>query len=69
MLVKNKQGTHTLQTLITLLTQEEEHCMVVEVARRHLNELSEHPNATHFVQKMVNVLPIRHTLPLFHLVC
>lgn len=29
MLVKNKQGTHTLQTLVTLLTQEEEHCLIV----------------------------------------
>lgn len=37
MLVKNKQGTHTLQSLVALLTQEEEHCMVIEVVRRYLN--------------------------------
>jgi hypothetical protein len=29
MLVKNKQGTHTLQTLMALLTQEEEHSLVI----------------------------------------
>ncbi len=69
MLVKNKQGTHTLQTLIALLTQEEEHCMLAETIRRHLNELSEHPNATHFVQKVINVIPIQYTIPFFHLAC
>lgn len=29
MIVKNKQGTHTLQTLIALLTQEEEYSLVI----------------------------------------
>jgi len=40
MLVRNKQGTHTLQTLVALLTQEDEHCLVVETAKRDLYELS-----------------------------
>lgn len=68
MLVKNKQGTHTLQTLIALLTQEDEHCLVIEAIRRSLYELSEHSNGTHFVQKVINIFHIKHTLPFFHYV-
>lgn len=40
MIVKNKQGTHTLQTLIAMLTQEEEYCLVVESIRKVVYELS-----------------------------
>lgn len=39
-IVKNKQGTHTLQTLIALLTQEEEYRIVVESIRKAIYELS-----------------------------
>jgi hypothetical protein len=35
---------------------------------RSLYELSEHSNATHFVQKIINIFPIRFTLPCFHFV-
>lgn len=69
MLVRNKQGTHTLQTLIALLTQDEEHALVINTVRNSLYELSEHANATHFVQKIINVIPFKHTLPCFTIAC
>jgi hypothetical protein len=69
MIVKNKQGTHTLQSLIALLTQEEEYCLVIDSIKKVLYELSEHSNATHFVQKVITAFPIKYTLTFFYFVC
>lgn len=67
-IVKNKQGTHTLQSFIALLTCEEEFLSVINSVKTQFFDLSEHPNATHFIQKIINIFPFELVYVFYELV-
>jgi hypothetical protein len=35
----------------------------------YLCELSQHSNGTHFLQKIINVFPLKYTIPYFYEIC
>lgn len=61
-IARNKQGTHSLQTLIALFTSDEEYKLVCDSVRPTFLSLAQHPNATHFLQKIISLFPLPHTL-------
>ena len=65
-IVRNKQGTHTIQALIKFFTNDEEFKLMCDSISGNFLQLSCHPNATHFVQKIIDLFPIIHTLRFFH---
>ena len=60
-IARNKQGTHSLQTLITLFSTEDQFRLVVESIQNSFLTLSQHPNATHFLQKIISLFPLQYT--------
>ncbi len=60
-IVRNKQGTHTIQALLKFFTNDEEYKLMCESIKENFLLLSCHPNATHFVQKIIGLFPINHT--------
>ena len=60
-IARNKQGTHSLQTLITLFTTNEEYHLVTDSIKKSFLTLSQHPNATHFLQKIISLFPLALT--------
>jgi len=60
-IARNKQGTHSLQTLITLFSTDEEYRLVTDCIKTTFLSLSQHPNATHFLQKIISFFPLKHT--------
>ena len=60
-IARNKQGTHSLQTLITLFSADEEYRLIVESIQTSFLTLAQHPNATHFLQKILSLFPLQHT--------
>lgn len=64
-IVRNKQGTHTIQALIKFFTNDEEYKLMCESIKENFLQLSCHPNATHFVQKIIGLFPIIHTFFFF----
>jgi hypothetical protein len=60
-IARNKQGTHSLQTLITLFSTDEEYQIVCNSIKNSFLILAQHPNATHFLQKVISLFPINHT--------
>ncbi len=65
-LIKNKQGTHTLQAFIDNFTCAEEFSFVSMEIRLDFYELCTNNNATHFIQKVVKTFPLEYTLPYFN---
>ena len=61
------QGTHTLQSLVPLISTPEEISLIVEHLTPHFVELAPSKNATHFIQKIVAFFPITSTLTFFEL--
>ena len=61
-IVKNKQGTHTLQAFIALFTTEEEFAFMAESLKQDFYQICANSNGTHFVQKIVKIFPIQFTL-------
>ena len=64
-LVKNKQGTHTLQSFIGLFTLPEEFQYAVVAVTQEFYDLCRNNNATHFIQKIVKTFPIPYTINFF----
>lgn len=60
-IARNKQGTHSLQTLITLFSTDEQYKLVTDSIKTTFLNLSQHPNATHFLQKIISLFPLKHT--------
>ena len=60
-IARNKQGTHSLQTLITLFSTDEEYRLATESIQTSFLILAQHPNATHFLQKIVSLFPLSQT--------
>lgn len=52
-LAKDNHGTHSLQTLVTMLSLNEEDELFRAELEEHVVELSIHPNGTHVVQKLL----------------
>lgn len=67
-IARNKQGTHSLQTLIALFTGDEEYQLVCDSIRGTYLSLAQHPNATHFLQKIINLFPLNHTIDFIQIV-
>ena len=61
-IARNKQGTHSLQTLIALFTSDEEYKIACDSVKSSYLTLSQHPNATHFLQKIISLFPLSHTI-------
>ena len=60
-IARNKQGTHSLQTLITLFSTGEEFDLAINSIKTSFVTLAQHPNATHFLQKIISLFPLSHT--------
>ena len=60
-IARNKQGTHSLQTLITLFSTDDEYRLVVESIQKPFLTLAQHPNASHFLQKVISLFPLNQT--------
>lgn len=67
-IARNKQGTHSLQTLITLFTTDDEYKLVIDSIKTSFLTLAQHPNATHFLQKIISLFPITLTSHFMELV-
>ena len=63
--VRNKQGTHTVQAFISHFSLPEEFGLLCSQLTREFYELSCNNNATHFVQKVIKTFPLEWTLPYF----
>ncbi len=66
-LVKNKQGTHTIQSFISLFVINEEFQLMCEAIQPDFTNLCCHPNATHFIQKIINIFDLQHTARFYEL--
>jgi len=60
-IARNKQGTHSLQTLIALFTSDDEYKLVCDSIKPTFLLLAQHPNATHFLQKIISLFPLTQT--------
>ena len=60
-IARNKQGTHSLQTLIGLFSLDDEYKLVCSSVKPSFLTLSQHANATHFLQKIISTFPIGYT--------
>jgi hypothetical protein len=67
-IARNKQGTHSLQTLIALFTSDDEYKQVCDSVRTSYLSLAQHPNATHFLQKIIILFPLSQTMDFIHIV-
>lgn len=67
-IARNKQGTHSLQTLIALFTTDDEYKLVCDSIRGTYLALAQHPNATHLLQKVISLFPLSHTIDFMQIV-
>jgi hypothetical protein len=67
-IARNKQGTHSLQTLIALFTNDDEYMLVCDSIRPTYLNLAQHPNATHFLQKIIALFPLSQTMDFVQIV-
>ena len=65
-LVRNKQGTHTIQAFIENFTLNEEYTLVIMQIMNEYYELCRHNNSTHFIQKIIKTFPFQYTITFFH---
>lgn len=65
-LVRNKQGTHTLQAYLDHCSLPEEYSLISIQLAAEFHALCCHPNATHFVQKMLKTFPLEYSIGYFH---
>jgi len=65
-LIRNKQGTHTIQAFISQFTHHEEYSLVVVQLGPEYYDLCRNNNATHFVQKVLKTFPLQYTLAYFN---
>lgn len=65
-LVKNKQGTHTIQAFLSQFTLNEQFSLVSLEIMRDFYQLCTHNNSTHFIQKIVKTFPLECTITYFH---
>jgi hypothetical protein len=61
-LVKNKQGTHTIQAYLDTLINPEELQLIVNSIKTDFESLCLNPISTHFVQKVIKTFPIELTI-------
>lgn len=64
-LIRNKQGTHTIQAFISKFTLHEEYELVAMQLRTEYYELCRNNNATHFIQKVIKNFPLQYMLAFF----
>jgi hypothetical protein len=64
-LIRNKQGTHTLQAFINFFSTYEEYTLVILQIREEFYELCRNNNSTHFIQKVLKAFPIEYMIPYF----
>ena len=64
-LIRNKQGTHTIQSFISQFTHHEEYSLVVVHLGPEYYDLCRNNNATHFAQKVLKTFPLQYTLAYF----
>ncbi|EAS01738.2 RNA-binding protein, putative (macronuclear) [Tetrahymena thermophila SB210] len=64
-LVYDKKGTHSLQTLISLINLDEEIDLIMNNIQNKISELSQHHNATHFIQKIIGCFPLKNLQCIF----
>jgi HEPN domain-containing protein len=55
-IAKNSRGTHSLQSLINMVSLDDEEEILEKAFRRNIVELSRHSFATHVIQKMLSCL-------------
>jgi hypothetical protein len=67
-IARNKQGTHSLQTFITLFTTNDEYKLICTSIKISYLSLAQHPNATHFLQKIISLFPINYTIDFMQIV-
>lgn len=67
-IAKNKQGTHSLQTLIALFTNNDEYKLICDSVKPNYLALAQHPNATHFLQKIITLFPLSQTMDFIQIV-
>ena len=65
---RNKQGTHSLQTLIALFSTSDEYKLIIDSIKNNFLTLALHPNATHFLQKIISLFPLSSTHVFFEMV-
>lgn len=66
-LVRNKQGTHTIQLFVSFLTLPEELELIVESIKPEFEHLCFNSTSTYFIQKIVKVFPILTTIQFYYL--
>ena len=65
-LVKNKQGTHTIQAFISQFVTHEEYSLIAIELQNEYYELCRNNNGTHFVQKVIKTFPLQYTILFFN---
>lgn len=67
-LVKNKQGTHTVQTFLDYLQNSHElYQLICSSIKNDFEQLCLHPISTHFIQKIIKSFPIDVTLHFYNI--
>ena len=64
-LSQNKKGTHSLQTLITIITTSQERHIICKALEKDLIFLSENINATHLIQKIIQTFDSLYLMDFF----
>lgn len=64
-LVKNKQGTHTIQAFLNYFTVDQEYWLVSHQIAQEFYELCRNNNATHFIQKIIKTFPLDFSVNFF----
>lgn len=65
-LVRNKQGTHTVQAFLDYLQESEEsEELICKAMEAEFVKLCSHPISTHFVQKIINSFPVHLTVQFY----